>query len=488
MKKILFLIFLLLLVIAGTLLFKTFTLQSKQIKVAENEILKLKIDTAAMSKLSKSIQFKTVSYDETEKIDYAQFGSLHEFLQSAFPLVHQKLSREVVNNHSLLFTWHGKNKAIQPVIFYAHLDVVPVEESNLKDWKVLPFSGEIKDGYVWGRGTLDDKGSVCAILEAIEKLLKEGFEPERDIYFAFGHDEEIGGTEGAKKIAELLLQRNIRAEFYLDEGGLVSRGMVPGVSEDFALIGTAEKGYLTLELSVKMESGHSSRPPKENALSTLINALAKLEAQPFRSNISVTVNEFINFVGPEMKMPLKLIFANQWLFKSLILSEYQKSTEGNAMTRTTAVPTVLQAGIKENIVPGEVSAKVNFRILQGEHIESVIKKVKEIIDNDTVQISVFGTAFEPSKNANTEAKGFKAIQKSIAKVFPDAKVTPYLMIGATDSRHFEQVAENLYRFLPVRMDKNIVAKIHGVNESISFQSQMESIAFYESLLREINTQ
>ncbi|MBX2902632.1 MAG: M20 family peptidase [Chitinophagales bacterium] len=485
MKKLMWSILFLLLVLIGILLFNTLMLKSKQIKVPASEVVSVQIDDSAAMRLGKSIQIKTVSYDEPEKVDAAAFDSLHELLRVSFPLVHQNLSRTVVNKHSLLYTWKGKNNTAKPIIMYAHMDVVPVEDINLADWEVPPFSGEIKDGYVWGRGALDDKGSVLAILEAAEKLLKVGFVPERDVYFAFGHDEEIGGEQGAKKIAELLLQKKVHAEFYVDEGGLVSHGMVPGVNEDFALIGTGEKGFLTLELSVKMESGHSSRPPRQTALGTLITALAKLEEHTFERTVSITVNNFIDFVGPELKMPLKMVFANKWIFKGLIMDEYQKSIEGNAMIRTTGVPTVLHAGVKENIVPGEASAKVNFRVLQGETSQDVIKKVKAIIDNDTVKIKPFGITFEPSKNASTDAPGFLLLQRSIAKVFPDAKVAPFLMIGSTDSKHFEQVADNLYRFLPVRMGKEEVAKIHGVNERISVKAHAECIAFYETFLRDL---
>lgn len=464
---------------------RTFTLKSKQIKVADAEIVKVNIDSAAIARLSRSVQFKTVSYDEHEKIDYTQFDSLREFLSSAFPLVHQHLNREVVNHHSLLFTWKGSNENIRPIIIYAHMDVVPVEDVNLADWQVAPFSGEVKDGYVWGRGTLDDKGSVLAILEAVEKLLQKGFVPPRTIYIAFGHDEETGGNYGAAKIASLLKSRNIKAEFHLDEGGLVSHGMVPGVTEDFALIGTGEKGFLTLELSVKMKSGHSSRPPKQTALGTLITALSKLEAYTFERGVSITVKDFIEYVAPEMKMPLKIVFANQWLFKSLILNEYQKSIEGNAMIRTTGVPTVLNAGVKENVIPGEATAKVNFRILQGETSQDVIQKVKSIIQNDSVKIKPFGVTFEPSKNADTKGEGFTTIQRSIARVFPDVKVAPFLMLGSTDSKHFQEISENVYRFLPVRMDREEVAKIHGVNERISLKAHMESIAFYQTFIEEL---
>jgi carboxypeptidase PM20D1 len=485
MRKFLLSLIILFLLLSAILLYNTFTLESKQIRVSQSETVPIEIDSAAIQRLSRSIQFRTVSFDEAEKNDYSAFDSLHQFIEASFPLIHQNLKKEVVNRYSLLYTWKGKNEDLKPVILYAHLDVVPVEDANLTEWEVPPFSGAIKDGYLWGRGTLDDKGSALAILEAVETSLRQGFIPPRTIFIAFGHDEEIGGSEGAKKIAALLEERKVKTAFHLDEGGLVSHGMVPGVSEDFALIGTGEKGYLTLELSVKMKSGHSSRPPKQTALGTLITALAKLENYTFERGISITVNDFIDFVGPEMKMPFKLIFANKWLFESVIMNEYQKSIEGNAMIRTTGVPTVFHAGVKENVVPGEATAKVNFRILQGETCDDVIKKVKEIIQNDTVEIKPFGTKFEPSRNADVKGVGFKTIQRAIAKVFPDVKVAPFMMLGSTDSKHFSNISENVYRFLPVRMDKEEIAKIHGVNERIAISAYMESIAFYKTLLTEL---
>ena len=485
LKRIILFLLLAVFVLAVVITVNTFNLKSKQVKVAENELVKVETDEAAVARLSQSIRYKTISYDEPGLTDYTQFDSLHAFMQTAFPLVHQKLERTLINKYSSLYHWTGKNSGLKPILMYAHLDVVPVEEVNRNQWVVEPFGGEVKDGFIWGRGTLDDKGSAMAILEAVERLLKKDFVPERDIYISFGHDEEIGGNEGAEKIAQHLASKNIKAEFHLDEGGLVSHGMVPGVKQDFALIGTAEKGFLTLELTVKMKGGHSSRPPRQSALGTLVIALAKLEAHTFERTASITVNDFIEYVGPEMGMPLKAVFANKWLFKGMILDEYQKSVEGNAMVRTTGVPTVLHAGIKENVVPSEATAKVNFRVLQGETTADVITKVKDIIKNDSVKIKPFGVVFEPSKNSSPNGYGFKLLQTTTAKIFPDACVAPFLLIGSTDSKHFEAVAENAYRYLPVRMDSEELSKIHGVNERISIVAHMECIAFYETLLKDL---
>ena len=482
LKRILWLLLLVVVLLLALIAINTFNLKSKQVKVSEDEVVNISTDDAAVNRLSRAIQFKTISFDEPGLTDYTQFDSLHQFFYKAFPLVHERLERTLVNNYSAVYHWKGKRADLKPVLMYAHIDVVPIEEVNRSEWDVEPFAGEVKDGFVWGRGTLDDKGSAVAMLEAVERLLQAGFTPVRDVYISFGHDEEIGGNEGAAKIAAYLKSKGVFAEFNLDEGGLVAHGMVPGVSKDFALIGTAEKGFLTLELTVKMKGGHSSRPPKKSALGTLVTALSKLEAHTFDRTASITVKDFIDYVGPEMDMPLKVAFANRWLFESLILDEYQKSVEGNAMVRTTAVPTVLHAGIKENVVPSEATAKVNFRILQGETSADVIKKVRGIIGDEAVQIKTFGNVFEPSKSASTNGYGFKLIQETTAKVFPDVCVAPFLLIGSTDSKHFEEVTQESFRYLPVRMDREELSKIHGVNERISISAHMQCIAFYETLI------
>ncbi len=486
LKRILLLLLIAIVILAGIITYKTVTFQSKQVKVPESEHVKITYDSSALARLSKAIQFKTVSYDEPGKTDYAPFDSLKQHLIVSYPLVHKTLERTVIHNHSLLYFWKGKNTELKPVLFYAHQDVVPVEEVNLAEWKHAPFGGEVHDGHLWGRGRLDDKNSILGIMEATERLLASGYEPERGMYFIFGHDEEIAGMEGAAYVARYLEEKKVTPEFYLDEGGLISEGIVPNMTGAVALIGTAEKGYMTVEVSVKMKGGHSSRPPKKHALGTLVKALAKLEDYSYERKTSETVSDFIQHIGPELKFPLKSVFANQWLLDGVILNEYQKGIEGNAMIRTTGATTVLHAGVKENLIPSEAKAKVNFRILQGETSAGVLKKIHEVIDNDTVVVKTIGTVFEPSPNSSSTGFGWKILQKTTAQVYPDAVVAPLLMLGGTDSRHFYNLTKDVYRFMPTRMTGEQLATLHGVNERIKVDDYMGMITFYETLIKNLN--
>ena len=274
--------------------------------------------------------------------------------------------------------------------------------------------------------------------------------------------------------------------FYLDEGLMVSQGVVPGIKKDVALIGTAEKGYLTLELTVDMAGGHSSKPQKETALDVLVKAVKNVHDHPFDKMVAPSTNEFIDYLASDMPMPLKLVFANKWLFKSVILSGYAKSDAGNAVVRTTGVTTVMNAGLQDNVIPTKVSAKINFRILPGQSTNEVEGKVKKIINDNRIKILVLDKV-ESSKSTSADSWGFKLLQKTSAETFPDAIVAPALMIGSTDSKHFADVTDATYRFFPTRMDNEAIGGIHGINERIKISHFMETIHFYESLINNMQT-
>jgi carboxypeptidase PM20D1 len=360
---------------------------------------------------------------------------------------------------------------------------VPVEDVNLNEWKQDPWAGNIADGYIWGRGTLDDKSSAVAILTAAENLIKEGYQPEADLYFIFGHDEEIGGDEGAGAIANYFKQKGIKTKFHLDEGGMCATGMIPFVEKPVILLGTAEKGYMTVEVKVKMKGGHFSKPENETATSVLISALDKIERHEFPATMSPVLSDFIDYVGPEMKMPAKLLFTNKWLFKPYILYAYQQvGGEGNAVTRTTSTTTILNAGVKKNTVPSEASAKVNFRLLTGHKSSDVLQTLKNIVNDGRVVFTPTNNTAEASPITSTESFGFKTTQKVCADIFPDAAVSPFLMIGATDSKHFTDFSQSLIRCLPVRMNKEQLSSVHGVNKRIKIEDYMEMIAFYKKMM------
>lgn len=484
MKKLLFALLLLLVVFVVVVTIKTISFKSKQIISADGKRIDFAIDESAIKHLSEAIRINTVSFDDTTVVNQAAFDSFFIFLRTEYPNVFETLEDTIINQRSLLLKWEGKNKDTKPIILYAHLDVVPIEEITQAKWTHSPFSGEVADGFIWGRGTIDDKGSLISIFEALNRLQATGFIPERTIYFAFGSDEEIGGKKGAAAIAAFLRAKKVQFEFYMDEGGMVSTGMVPNIKRPVALIGTAEKGYVTLELSVNLKGGHSSHPAAQTALDVLVKATKRIHDRPERRRTVETVNEFMEYVGPEMPQPLKTVFANGWLFKPFILNEYEKSPEGSALLRTTSVTTVMNAGVKENVIPSLVSAKINFRILSDETVANVVERVTRIIDDERVKIKTEEVT-EASRNSSSSTYGFQLLQRTAAQIFPDAITTPFLMLGSTDSKHFQDLTENTYRFFPVRMSAEQVGTIHGIDERIGVKDYMETIAFYELLLKEI---
>ena len=484
MKKLF--LFLLSLILLLLLVISINTLRFSSKKLAPlTERNKFNVDTLAVNHLSAAIRIRSISYDDDNLTNYSLFDSLYVFLRDNYPLVFKTLNTQLINRHSLLFYWKGTATDKKPVILYAHLDVVPADEGDSSTWKNPPFSGAIDSDFIYGRGAIDDKGSVIAILESVEKLISKKINPSRDIYIAFGHDEETGGEKGARLIAEELEKQGVKAEFLLDEGGLVAIDMVPFVKSPVALIFTSEKGYLTLQLSVKGNGGHSSFPPPDPPVEILSRAIQKIHDHPFEKRMTESVYDFMDYVGPEMNLPFKALFANRWLFQPVIFNEYEKIPSANAMIRTTTVTTIINGGTKENVIPSEVYAKINFRLLPGDNSEKIIQKVKELIGDDRISISVNGKSEEASQVSSVKSEGFKLLSNVIGKVYPDAVVAPSLLIAQTDSRHFRKVTENIYRFIPVRMDDKILDSMHGINEKIRIADFMESISFYSELMERL---
>lgn len=291
----------------------------------------------------------------------------HDFLRDSFPLTHQTLSLKTFD-HSLLYHWDSQNDC-PPQLLLAHQDVVPV--SSPEQWQHPPFAGVVDDDFVWGRGALDDKGSLMAILEATEALLQNGQTPACDVYLAFGHDEEIGGREGAVKIAAWLEQQGLRFGLILDEGGMMLPGSTLGLDRPVALMGIAEKGYMTVELQAEAEPGHSSRPPERTAIGDLAAAINHLQTHPRPASLSLPTRQMLEQVAPHQSFDKRLVFANLWLFEPLIIRQLEGKPETNALVRTTMSPTLLEAGVKENVLPATASATLNFRLAPGETRESL---------------------------------------------------------------------------------------------------------------------
>jgi len=475
-KRVLIAFGIVLLILTSILLINTLRFSSKQVLIDVQPAPAL--DSSAVKHLQSAIRVRTISYDDPAKFDSAAFLTFRRFLEEAYPTVHAKLNREIINGYSMIFSWPGKNSALKPIILMAHQDVVPIEEASKSKWTVDPFSGEAKTGYIWGRGSIDDKINLISMLEAVEKLLKKNYQPARTIYLAFGHDEEIGGS-GAKAMAVRFKQLGVEAELVLDEGGIITRDKVPGMTKPVALIGTAEKGYLSIELSVEKNGGHSSMPEKETALDILMKAIVKLRDHPFEADFSPSTLGFLNHVGPEMPYPERIVFANTWLFKGVVIGIYEKSAAGNALVRTTIVPTIFNAGMKDNVVPSKATATINFRLLPGDHSEKVLSEIQSVIADDRVVINpLIAFLSEPTENSPEDGFGYQLVNETIKRTFDQTVTTPFLMIGGTDSRHFADISKNIIKFSPMTDPIGF----HGIDERVSLDSYQHALWFYEQLL------
>jgi len=478
-KKILYLLLAILLILTVVVAFRTMTAKSLQTGVVSVQPMP-PLPEKSVEHLQKAIQCQTVSYGDTTQWQSEPFLQFRNLMETAYPLLHRQLTREVISDWSYLYTWRGKNPALAPYIFMAHQDVVPVEENTRNLWAADPFGGELKDDTIYGRGAIDDKCNLISILEAAEKLLQQGFQPERTFYFVFGHDEEIGGRKGAVRIAKLLETRGIKADLLIDEGGIITEGKVSGVSKPVALVATAEKGYMSLEFSVSKKGGHSSMPDRETAIDILMKALVKVHDNQFPARFDAATEGFLKYLGPEMRFPGNMAVANPWLFKSLIIKNFDESATARAMIRTTAVTTILNAGIKDNVVPTVATAVANFRLLPGDSIYWVVQRIKEVINDDRVSVKIKQGACEGSGGFDATGLGFQKINKIVRQTYDNVLVSPFLLIGATDSRHFLKVSDNIVKFSPV-VDP---VGFHTFNEQISLNSYQHSIWFFEQLMRD----
>ena len=441
------------------------------------------VDTeAAAERLAAVVRLQTISVRPLPATTEREFLKLHTYLAQAFPHAHAALSRDTVHQYSLLYTWAGREPAAAPILLMAHQDVVPVAPGTEGRWHAAPFAGEIRDGFVWGRGTWDDKCSLMAILEAVERLSAQGFAPRRTIYLAFGHDEEIGGADGASAIAALLQQRGVHPLFVLDEGMVIISGALPGLDRPAALIGIAEKGSATLRLTSNATPGHSSMPGPRSAIGVLATALTRLERTPMRGGIRGVAAQMLDTVAPEMRLANRVLLSNRWLFGPLIESRLAGLPATNAVLRTTTALTIVQGGNKDNVLPGEAQAWVNFRLLPGDTVASLLVHAHDTVGDDSVSIEVEPGASEPSPVAPTDSEGYRLLSRTVREVYPDAVVAPGLMIGATDSRHMTGLTHDIYRFLPVRANTADLSRFHGTDERISIADYADLIRFYERLI------
>jgi carboxypeptidase PM20D1 len=436
----------------------------------------------AAERLAEAIRIPTVSHEDSARFDAAAFTAFHQLLATRFPRAHAALRREVVAGHSLLYTWPGSDPRLPPLLLMGHMDVVPVEPGTEARWERPPFAGAVEGGYVWGRGAMDDKASVMGTLEAVEMLLAQGFRPRRTVLLAYGHDEEVGG-HGARTIAALLGRRGVRPWMVVDEGGVIGHGMMPGVDRPTALVGIAEKGFVSVELTARAEGGHSSMPPRHGSIGRLSAAIHRLEESPMPARLDGAALQLFSRVGPEMPFAQRAVFANLWLTRPLVIRTLEGAPGSNAIIRTTTAPTIFQAGTRENVLPSRARAVVNFRILPGDSVAGVVAHVRRVVNDTAVQVRAMeGFASEPSPVSRTDGEPYRLLERSIRQTAPDAVVAPYLVVGGTDARHYHALSQHVYRFLPIRMTSRDLERMHGTDERISVRDYQAGIRFYRQLL------
>ncbi|MDH3806750.1 MAG: M20 family peptidase, partial [Gammaproteobacteria bacterium] len=419
------------------------------------ETVTIDLDEDAISRhLSEAIQIKTVSYQRQDDFQAREFEAFIDWVKKTYPEVNDAMTLTRLGGYTLLYRWEGSDPDLKPILVTGHYDVVPVIPGSEKQWQYPPFGGEIVDGVIWGRGALDDKSAVVAQLEAATYLTQSGFAPKRTVYFSFGHDEELGGPNGAAKVAEYLADQDVQLAWSLDEGSFLFDGMLPGVEELIATINVAEKGSLTLNIVAKSAGGHSSMPPRRTAVGILAEAITALEAKPVPGGLSGLSEQMFDTASRYMSFGNRMLFANRWLFDGLIENRLSDVAFSNAMLRTTTAPTMLSGSVKVNVLPIEAVATVNFRLHPRDSVERVLDHVKSIVENADVEVRLpRGSGVAASPVSSWESTGYRAVERAVRETYGEVVITPGLMIGGTDSRHYGKVADDAYRFNPMTVSQ-----------------------------------
>jgi carboxypeptidase PM20D1 len=434
----------------------------------------------AAANLSAAIRLRTISHQDPAQNDLTQWAALQSWLQQTYPAAHRAMRRELVATRTLVYTWQGSDPALKPVILMAHQDVVPVTPGTEKDWQQDPFSGAIAGGFVWGRGAVDDKGSLITLFEALDALARSGFKPKRTIYLVSGHDEEAGGT-GAVAAAALLASRGVTAQFALDEGGIFALD-APILNGSAAMIGIAEKGYATLKVTAKAQGGHSSMPPPETGVVNLAKAVLAINAAPFAMELRGPAAKMLDALAVRSSGLTKLAVANQWLFGGMVTRKVASSPSGAAALHTTIAPTMLTGSPKENVLPQTATALINYRIAPWNTSDQIMQRAKEATKGQPVSLSWVKPPLEPSKTSSANSPGWNIIAASAIATSPGITPAPYLVVGGTDGRAMQNVSDDVYRLLPFSLALKDTAMLHGTNERVSIANINRAINFYARLI------
>jgi carboxypeptidase PM20D1 len=476
-------VFAILIILVGFMLFRTLRLQKKPDGIARAEKPAVNRDTIA-EHLSALVRIPSISRIDPSTEDIHPFLEVHTWIANTFPQLSGTLEREVINSYSLLYKWVGSEPALAPVLFNAHIDVVPADADTLNAWNGEPFSGKIENGVIWGRGTLDMKNQLVALLESAERLIADGYTPRRTIYIAFGHDEEIMGFKGSKMIVEHLKTKGEKLAAVLDEGGMITEKMLPGVEDPVGLVGITEKGYLTLSISAEGKPGHSSMPPQQTAIGIIARAIALMDDHPMPARLDHILPTLIS-IGHLLPFGLQFVIANAWLFKPVLLKQLAKSKQMNAMIRTTHAATMMDAGIKDNVLPSTAEAKVNCRLLPGDTIEDVIGHFSKVIADPRVTIRMDAACggWGASSVSETETPAYRSLELVIRQVFDNVTVAPFVFLAATDSRHYQPICQHIYKFSPLQTSPESREGVHGINERINVDGLAQMVVFFIRLMR-----
>lgn len=470
--------------LAGILLARTFYYREVTEKNKPGNYIPAILPDGALNRLSSIIQLKTVTYNDFSRINIEEHRKVEKFFIKNFPLTSKKLNLTKLNDFAYIFRWEGKTNSEKPILFMAHFDVVPAQEG---EWIHPPFSGTIADNQIWGRGTLDTKNSLLGILEAAEHLITEGYTPENTLYFAFGGDEEIMGRHGAVEIVKYFKEKNISFSWALDEGSIIAKNMLSMTDKPLALIGIAEKGFANVKLTAHATPGHASMPPEHTASGLISRGVYRLEQKPFPVFLTKTVRSFLKALAPHVSFFLALVFSNLWFFSPVVKLIFKKNPTTAAMVRTTQAATVLEGSSKDNILPDVAKALINVRILPGETKTTVLKRMKRVVNDPKVSVSFTSDddVSNPVKESTMKGTGYEAIVQTVHTVYPSAIAAPFLVTATTDSRHYKEIVDNIYRFVPMLLTPDDLKKIHGFNESISIDNYTLIINFFTELFKSL---